>query len=153
MNLSLSQSDEVPRDLLDDHIVGVLREIATGLAPEGRAVDLIVIGDDRIRQINRDFRDKDVPTDVISFSYLEDDGPADDEDIVGEIYVSHETLSREAGELGVDWKHLFLRIGVHGLLHVIGYGHGTDADAERMEQQERELLSQHLDSGAVEALF
>jgi len=138
---------------LDDHTVSILREIATGLAPKERAVDLIMVDDDRIRQINRDFRGKDAPTDVISFSYLEDDSPADDEDIVGEIYISHETLSREAGDLGVDWRHLLLRIGVHGLLHVVGYEHDTDADAGRMEQRERELLRGHLDGGAVEALF
>ena len=138
---------------MDESTASILREIASDLEPRERAVDIVLIDDKSIREINRDYRGRDAATDVISFSYLEDGGPAQEEDIVGEIYISLETVRREASELGVDWKHLFLRIGVHGLLHVVGYEHGTDDDAERMERQERKVLSRHLGSDALEALF
>jgi len=153
VNLSLSQSDDVPPGWLDENTVALLRAAAAGLEPEERTVDMVIVGDERIREINREFRGKDSPTDVISFSYLEEDGPVGEEDIIGEIYVSWETLAREAHEMGVDPGHLFLRIGVHGLLHVIGYEHGTDRQAEHMESEERRILAQHLGANVVDALF
>jgi len=138
---------------LDEATVKTLREMALGLDPADREIGVVIVDDSRIQKINREFRDKDVPTDVISFSYVDDEGPGGERDIVGEVYISFETLTREANDLGVDPKHLFLRIGVHGLLHVVGYEHESDAQAQRMESEERRLLEEHLGSGAVEALF
>jgi probable rRNA maturation factor len=156
-------------------VAGSLEAIAASLAPAESRVDLIVVTDDYIRSINRDYRDIDRPTDVISFSYIEDDatrgevrrsdgaapgevrrsdGAAPDrDDVAGEIYVSRETLERDATSEGVDLDHLFLRIGVHGLLHILGYDHETDEDAERMEKEERKLLGGCLTAAEVSALF
>lgn len=53
----------------------------------------------------------------------------------------------------MDPRDLFLRIGVHGLLHVLGHGHETDEDAARMEEREREVLSGHLGRRALDAMF
>lgn len=153
MNLSLSQSDDLPRGWLDENTINMLHDIAVGLDPPERAIGIVIVDDARIREINREFRGKDEATDVISFSYLDDEGPICDNDLAGEIYVSFETLTKEANDLGIDPKHLFLRIGVHGLLHVIGYDHKTDSQARRMESKERTLLQEHLGSGAVDALF
>ena len=153
MNLSLSQSDQVPLDWLDEDTIRVLREIAAGIDPADRHIDLVVVDDRYIQQINRDFRGKDRPTDVISFSYLGDDTPGASEDAVGEIYVSHETLAREADEIGVGVRPLFLRLGVHGLLHVVGFDHEDETDAVAMEREERDLLTGYLDAVVLDKMF
>lgn len=153
MNLLLSRSDPDGALWADDNTVRLLQAIAQPLAPADRSVELILVSDERIREINREFRGKDLATDVISFSYVDAPGPATEIDLAGEIYVSHETLEKEAKELGVDSTDLFLRVGVHGLLHVVGYDHEDEADAERMESREREVLAPHLSAATLDALF
>ena len=154
MNLSLSLSEASNPSWLDDDLTGKLRRIAGSLDQLQSPVDVIVVDDRYIQKINRDFRGFDRATDVISFSYLNDDEPrAGDDDLAGEIYVSHETLEREANAQGVDVKNLFLRVGVHGMLHILGFEHDSDAGLERMENEERRLLSAEMTPLQLEALF
>jgi probable rRNA maturation factor len=128
--------------------------MAAGLGREDATVEFVIVDDDFIRDINRQYRNQDSPTDVISFSYAGDAAPVSpSDDVVGEVYVSYETLLRDANDRGVAPGYLFLRIGVHGLLHVLGYEHGTGDDARRMESEERQLLLDHLDHAEVEELF
>jgi len=121
------------------------------LGPAARTLDVVVVDDAFISDLNARYRGKDKPTDVISFSYLDDDAPGDD--LAGEVYISHETIGRDAVELGVDVRHLFLRIGVHGALHVLGRDHERADEAERMEREEREILIAHLGEGPAARLF
>jgi len=65
---------------LDENTINTLHDIAVGLDPPERAIGLVIVDDARIREINREFRGKDQATDVISFSYLDDDGPICDDD-------------------------------------------------------------------------
>ena len=154
MNLSLNRSDDAPLPWLNDEVVASVRRVCESLDPPAVTVNLVVVDDRYIRRINREFRNIDESTDVISFSYLEDRGPAvEEDDIAGEVYISHQKIEKEAKELGVEPGRMFLRIGVHGLLHVIGYDHEADEDAARMEQKEKSLLSGWLASEDVEALF
>lgn len=122
---------------------------AAGVGRRGDAVNLVVIDDREMRRLNRRYRGKDKPTDVLSFGY--EAGPGDAS--VGDVYVSHETLSRDARRLGVEARHLAVRIVVHGLLHVIGYDHESDADAARMERRERAVLKRVLPAAVVRELF
>jgi len=125
---------------------------AAAVAPRSGVVHVIVTGDRDLRRLNRRYRGKDRATDVLSFSYRDGRtraaGP-----VIGDVFVSHQTLARDARRLGVDPGHLALRIVVHGLLHVIGYDHGTDVEASRMERRERALLRRVLPAPAVRALF
>lgn len=123
------------------------------LEPLQSRVDLILVDDQHIRSINRVHRGVDRPTDVLSFSYLEDADSAVGGDLVGEIYVSWETLERDAKARNLEIDHLFLRVGIHGLLHIVGYDHETDGDALEMEGEERRLLRASLNDEQVEALF
>jgi probable rRNA maturation factor len=127
------------------------RAVAT-LAPRARVVNVIVTNDRVIRDLNRRYRGKDKATDVLSFSYLEDGSGAGD-DAAGDVFVSHQTLARDARRLGVPPENLALRIVVHGFLHVLGYDHENDADASRMERRERTLLRRVLTERAVRELF
>jgi probable rRNA maturation factor len=125
---------------------------AAAIAPRGDVINLIVTDDRELRRLNRRYRGKDKPTDVLSFSYLEGGGRGAD-GIAGDVFVSHQTLARDARRLGLTPAHLALRIVVHGCLHVRGYDHETDEDAARMERRERAVLRRVLPERAVHALF
>jgi probable rRNA maturation factor len=153
VRLSLSRSDETPLEWLDDGVLRTLERISGSLEPREATVGVVVVDDRFIRDINARFRGKDRPTDVISFSYLDDNPPPVEDDIAGEVYVSHETVAAEATRMAVDVRHLFLRVGLHGLLHVIGYDHETDEEAERMERRERDILSEHIGPRPADGLF
>jgi len=66
---------------------------------------------------------------------------------------SRETVETRARAEGIAPEQLFLRVGVHGLLHVVGYDHKTRSETGEMESEERRLLLQHLTSSEVEELF
>lgn len=152
MKLSLSRSEADASGWPDPQLTRRLASIAASLEPSNRRVNVILVDDAYIHTINREYRGVDRPTDVISFSYIDDEAQTDD-DVAGEIYVSHETLDRDAESRGLNRDHLFLRIGVHGLLHVLGFEHGNEDLAERMEAEERRLLTTCLDGDDVEVLF
>ena len=155
MKLSLSLSEADRPAWLNIEVAGKLERIAAAIEPAPASpVDVVLVDDEYIRRINRDYRATDRPTDVISFSYVDDastDPPGDD--VAGEVYVSYETIEREAKEQGLNTGHLFLRIGVHGLLHVLGFDHQTGADAIRMEAEERRLLCREMTTSEVDELF
>ena len=123
---------------------------AARVRPRRATVNVVVIDDREMRRLNRRYRGKDKPTDVLSFAY-----PAGRErdDVVGDVYVSHQTLARDARRLGVAARDLSIRIVVHGLLHVAGYDHETDGKAERMERRERVVLKRVLPARVVRELF
>jgi probable rRNA maturation factor len=127
-----------------------IERAASGLGRRGATVNLVVVDDREMRRLNRRYRGKDKATDVLSFGY--DPGPEGDE-VVGDVYVSHETLARDAERSGLDARALSMRIVVHGLLHVVGYDHESDADAARMERRERTVLKRVLPASVVRSLF
>ena len=123
---------------------------AAGLGKRGATVNLVIVDDREIRRLNRRYRGKDKATDVLSFGYQA--GPERDA-VVGDVYVSHETLARDARRLGLDARHLSMRIVVHGFLHVVGYDHESDDAAARMERRERTVLKRVLPARVVRELF
>ncbi len=153
VNLLLNQSD-AHTGWIDTAVTASLASVAADLRPDDGLLGLVVVGDEKIREINREFRGIDAATDVISFSYLDDDAPrVHDDDLVGEIYLSRDTLERDAERLGVDRRDLFLRLGIHGMLHVIGFDHETEPEALEMENRERDVLAGHLAPDVLARLF
>jgi probable rRNA maturation factor len=131
--------------------IGRLERAARSAGRGGGGVDLVVVDDAFIRELNRRYRGIDRPTDVLSFSY---DGDGEERAaIAGEVYVSHETVARDAHASAVPPENLFLRVGVHGVLHVIGFDHEKSADARRMEAEEKRILLEQLTETEVEELF
>lgn len=160
MKLSLSRSEAASPFWLDGVLVRKLRRVASRLGARRHTVDLIVVDDRAIRRLNREYRGRNRATDVISFSYVDPKdqrhGEAESQTtdgVAGEVYVSFETLEKDARRAGLDPAALFLRIGVHGMLHVVGYDHETDSDAASMEGEERRLLMEILRPSEVEELF
>ena len=114
-------------------------------ADVGNAEVAVMLTDDAtIRTLNKDFRGVDKPTNVLSFS-APDMGGAGDEDgaprALGDIAIAYETLRREADQEGKPLAHHLSHLAVHGFLHLIGYDHETDDDAEAMEALEVEILA------------
>lgn len=104
--------------------------------------------DDEVHILNRDYRGKDKPTNVLSFPMLEPEliGTIADagagEALLGDIVLARGVCAREAAEKGVDIATHAAHLIVHGTLHLLGYDHETgDEDAEAMEQTEREALA------------
>jgi probable rRNA maturation factor len=111
---------------------------ALGLAES--ELSLSLVGDAEIRRLNRTYRGKDRPTDVLSFSLREgefgDVGRA-----LGDVVISLETAKRQGRENGLTLGEEVSRLLVHGILHLAGYDHETSPlEGQRMKRKEREML-------------
>ena len=114
----------------------------------------LVLADDALVQtLNRDYRDKDKPTNVLSFALLDDlddtdestdDVLARDEGmpiLIGDVILAFETVQREALEQGKSFEDHLTHLVIHGVLHLLGYDHQSDPDADRMERLETSILA------------
>jgi len=118
------------------------RAVAAALAAfEPEAVELaVVLSDDAtVRALNGDHRGKDYATNVLSFApaFEPPEGPRP----LGDVILALGTVLREAGEQGKTAADHLSHLVVHGVLHLSGLDHETDADAEEMEQLERAILA------------
>jgi probable rRNA maturation factor len=110
---------------------------AAARVPGDGAVSVLLADDAAVRVLNRDWRQIDKPTNVLSFPARQQ--PAG-EPVVGDIAIAYETVAREAAEEGKPFLHHLAHLAVHGYLHLMGYDHQTDSEAEAMEALEREIL-------------
>lgn len=105
--------------------------------------NIIIIDNPTIHKINKEYRDKDAPTDVISFA-LEDDKTVIEPDgvrILGDIYISIDKVYEQALEYGHSFKRELSFLAVHGLLHLLGYDHMEKSDEEVMFKKQEEVLN------------
>ena len=98
-------------------------------------ISVLLADDETIRSYNREWRGIDEPTNVLSFE-------TGDKALPGDIIVSYDTLEREAKERGIPLEAHFAHLFLHGLLHLAGHDHMADADAEKMEAREAEILAE-----------
>jgi probable rRNA maturation factor len=115
-----------------------LAAAATRVPTDGE-VSVLFADDATVRTLNRDWRGLDKPTNVLSFP--SGPQPAGMPRLLGDIALAYETLLREAGEEGKPVLHHLAHLAVHGFLHLMGYDHETDCEAEAMEALERDILS------------
>ena len=100
----------------------------------------VVLGDDALVQtLNGTYRGKDGPTNVLSFLFQAPPGIAA-HSVLGDIVLAAETLEKEAAAQGIPPVHHLQHLVVHGILHLLGFDHETDAQAEDMERLETEIL-------------
>jgi probable rRNA maturation factor len=114
-------------------------------ADVGEAELAIMLTDDSgIRTLNNNWRGIDKPTNVLSFPALQPTtaAPADAPRMLGDIAIAYETTRKEADDEEKPFDHHLSHLAVHGFLHLIGYDHEKDDDAEAMEALEREILAQ-----------
>lgn len=93
------------------------------------------------RALNRDYRNKDYATNVLTFAYNEGEEPAEDEPTQADIILCTDVLQREAAEQNKPLEAHAAHLVVHGVLHAQGYDHESDEEAEEMEALETEILS------------
>lgn len=118
------------------------RVAAVALNGNAREVCLLFTSDAAVQDMNRNWRGKDQPTNVLSFPFQATGPvPEDAEMPLGDIALAFETVAGEAHSqhktLADHTSHLI----AHGILHLLGYDHQTEAEAEAMEQRERDILS------------
>ena len=114
-------------------------------ADVGEAELAVMLTDDSgIRTLNSNWRGVDKPTNVLSFPALQAPAgtPSDAPRMLGDIAIAFETTRKEADEEQKPFDHHLSHLAVHGFLHLIGYDHENDDDAEAMEGLEREILAQ-----------
>lgn len=108
-------------------------------------VSLSLVTDDQIRQLNRDYRGIDRPTDVLSFA-LKEDNPQDpqvfgvQDNLLGDIVISVERAQCQADEYGHSFERELLYLAIHGILHLLGYDHETEEERVTMRTKEEEVL-------------
>ncbi len=103
-------------------------------------VALVFINDADIRELNAQYRGKDKPTNVLSFA-SEDELLPGMPAVLGDVILSYDTVRREAAEQDKTVRDHTTHLIVHGLLHLLGYDHEQDDEAEEMEAREVELLA------------
>nr|MEE4268957.1 rRNA maturation RNase YbeY [Candidatus Krumholzibacteria bacterium] len=146
---------------------GLVQELATDIGPPSWKVDLVLVDDNRMVELNKEYRFKDGPTDVLSFSYnleehssqgslakgqyhaacnlvlpfeVEHDG---DHALVGELVIAPEFVTTRCHANGWSVAAEFPLLVVHGLLHIMGWEHDTAEKKSAMQDLEEEILAAH----------
>ncbi|WP_226526402.1 rRNA maturation RNase YbeY [Metabacillus niabensis] len=152
MRLSIDSHDETS-ELTEEQIKTVeeLLQFAADVedVSEGAELSVTFVTNERIQEVNREYRDKDQPTDVISFALEEmSEGEleivgGDQPRVLGDIIISIPRAREQAEEYG----HSFMRelgfLSVHGLLHLLGYDHMTDSEEKVMFTKQKEILNNY----------
>ena len=102
-------------------------------------LSILLCDDAFIHPLNRDYRGTDKPTDVLSFAMREEGDPNDP--VLGDVIISIERAQEQAQERGHEVGVELALLLVHGILHLLGYDHEDDEEAQVMEAKEKEILS------------
>ena len=121
-------------------------ELAT--SPASIEISVRLTSDDEVRGLNARYRGKDRPTNVLSFPMIQPDlletvthNSDDGEVLLGDIVLAHGVCVAEAAEKGASLADHVTHLLVHGTLHLLGYDHQGEEEAERMEAVERDVLA------------
>lgn len=107
-------------------------------------VSVHLIADTKMRQLNAHYRGKDKTTDVLSFAMVDDEIPGGMHNDWGDIFISIPQIERQAKRFNVTRKEEFMRMLVHGTLHLLGYDHEKKSDANIMFPLQEKLLKKCL---------
>jgi probable rRNA maturation factor len=118
-----------------------ISEAAAVAATSGGELAIVLTDDSAIRALNRDWRGKDQPTNVLSFPAPARPGPAGGVRLMGDIVIAYETVEREARAEERPFRHHLAHLAVHGFLHLVGHDHAAEAEADAMEALEIAVLA------------
>jgi len=119
---------------------------AKAASTPGAGLAIVLADDSTIRALNRQWRGKNAPTNVLSFpaAALPSAGRGKRRTAspyIGDIVIAYQTTAREAAAEGKRFNHHLAHLAVHGFLHLLGYDHDNDRDADKMERLERRILA------------
>ena len=144
IELDLQVASDIDDDLYvpDDEIIrkwmaAVFDKVS--YAKKNAIVSVRVVSEQEIAELNANYRDKSKPTNVLSFPY--EALPGVEIDLLGDIVVCASVVEKEAVQQSKTIEHHWAHIITHGLLHLLGYDHIEDQQAEEMESTEIEILS------------
>lgn len=112
---------------------------------------MALVGDRAIRILNREYLQKDRPTNVISFSMQEGEFGSIVPGLLGDVVISADTAAREAADAGITLDERLVFLLLHGILHLVGYDHerSGEEEAARMEAKETEIFAELKTDGLV----
>jgi probable rRNA maturation factor len=143
-------AEQAPSQMVVEH----LEKVLTMLGQPSCECSVSFVSDDTIQDLNRTYRDKDEPTDILSFVQEEDvedfswpevqvgliDGPPEEIRVLGDMVISLDALKRNALSFSVEPDEELFRLLIHGLLHLLGEDHSSnDADEPMLIKQEKLL--------------
>lgn len=134
MSIDVEIEDEAWSNAVPD--VQALALAAAEAATAEGGLTILLTDDATVADLNLRFRDKVGPTNVLSFP-----APPNPENHLGDIALAHGVCAREAAEQGKPLAHHLQHLVAHGVLHLVGYDHQTEAEAEQMETLERLILA------------
>jgi rRNA maturation RNase YbeY len=116
------------------------RALLVALEEKGADLTVVLVDDDAMRELNRSYRGKDRPTDVLAFAMREGERAPGDDDNLGDVVISLDTATRQARRRRRTLSEEVRTLLIHGVLHLLGYDHErSPAEARRMQARERDL--------------
>lgn len=119
-----------------------IARVQAATAPERAEVSVAFSDDATVQRLNRTYRGRDAPTNVLSFPIEDCDDCDDAPRLLGDVVLAYETCAREASASGISLDDHIRHLVVHGVLHLLGFDHEEDAAAERMERLETAILAE-----------
>lgn len=121
----------------------VAQRILDALEVPEAELSILIVDNEEIRCINRDYLGRDWPTNVISFAMQEGEGSGISPLLLGDVVISAERAAADAEDAGIPFEHELWFLLMHGILHLLGYDHerGTEQDAAVMEAKEAEVFA------------
>lgn len=110
--------------------------------PEGE-LSLLIVDNAQIQQLNREYLQRDRPTNVLSFAMQEGAGQGVQPQLLGDVVISAERAAADAADAQVSFESELVFLLLHGILHLLGFDHerGSDADARLMEAKEEQIFA------------
>lgn len=144
-------NDEQDSICIPDEINGIIEDIVEKilqdeLSKSNYEVSITYVDDERIRELNAIYRDKDKSTDVLSFPMLEveelgqESDLGDGEILLGDIVISLETAKRQAEEYGHGLKREICYLVIHSMYHLLGYDHMNEEEKHEMREKEKSIV-------------
>ena len=130
VHVTVEEGDDPLADTIRREALAVLDALDLDAAPE---LSLLVVSDRRIRELNREWRKIDRSTDVLSFPQDPAAG------LLGDVVVNLAAARRQAADHGLEPSEETRFLLIHGILHLLGWDHGTEEDRSRMEAEEQRL--------------
>ena len=138
VTLEVQRAVESQADLPDEQAFRHWVERVLSQHPEPVELVIRLVDEAESRQLNRDYRGKDRPTNVLSFPF--EAPPQVPTPLLGDLVICAPVVAREAQAQGKTLQAHWAHMVIHGLLHLLGYDHLNDEEAQQMESRERELL-------------
>jgi probable rRNA maturation factor len=126
---------------IDTTLSRAIAEASIGVSTKNAELAIVLTDDARIRALNRVWRGLDKPTNVLSFPAEDRGGGEGAPALLGDIVIAYETTKREALAQDTPFLHYLAHLTVHDFLHLRGYDHEAEDEAEIMERLERQILA------------